>query len=196
VKILCDKALYTIRFCLSNEINAPFMAEICPNELWMKLKGMYLSKSLASQTALKKRLYRLRMEDGMDLRVHFGVFNTLVRDVFNTDGKIEEYDQTCLFMASLSKSYDPIMMYLLGKKSDLTMSEVTTVLLDFESLRQRKEHVSGSSSALMTTSDWRRRKRSGRGTCHKCGKPSHFRRDCPERQLNRPLTLEPVAGQL
>jgi gag-polypeptide of LTR copia-type len=164
VKILCDKALYTIRFCLSNEINASFMAEICPNELWMKLKGMYLSKSLASQTALKKRLYRLRMEEGMDLRVHFGVFNTLVRDVFNTGGKIEEDDQTCLFMASLSKSYDPIMMYLLGKKSDITMSEVTTVLLDFESLRQRKEHVSGSSSALMTTSDWRDGK--GRAAVH------------------------------
>jgi gag-polypeptide of LTR copia-type len=130
----------------------------------MKLKGMYLSKSLASQTALKKRLYRLRMEEGMDLKVHFGVFNTLVRDVFNTGGKIEEDDQTCLFMASLSKSYDPIMMYLLGKKSDLTMSEVTTVLLDFESLRQRKEHVSGSSSALMTTSDWRDGK--GRAAVH------------------------------
>jgi gag-polypeptide of LTR copia-type len=67
---------------------------------------MYLSKSLTSQTVLKKRLYRLRMEEGMDLRVHFGAFNTLVRDVFNAGGKIEEEDQACLFMVSLSKSYD------------------------------------------------------------------------------------------
>jgi gag-polypeptide of LTR copia-type len=67
---------------------------------------MYLSKSLTSQTVLKKRLYRLRMEEGMDLRVHLGAFNTLVRDVFNAGGKIEEEDQACLFMVSLSKSYD------------------------------------------------------------------------------------------
>jgi hypothetical protein len=32
-----------------------------------------------------------------------------------------------------------IMMSLLEKNSDLTMSEVTVVLLDFESLRQREE---------------------------------------------------------
>jgi hypothetical protein len=46
-------------------------------------------------------------------------------------------------MASLPKSYDLIMMFLLGKKSDLTMSEVTAVLMDFESLRQREDDVLG-----------------------------------------------------
>jgi gag-polypeptide of LTR copia-type len=91
-KTLCGKALSTIRFCLSNEIKASFMAETYPNELWMKLKGMYLSKSLASQTALKKRLYWLRMKENMNLRVHLGAFNILVWDVFNAGGKIEEED--------------------------------------------------------------------------------------------------------
>jgi hypothetical protein len=68
------------------------------------------------------------------------------------------------------------------------MSEVTAILLDSESLRQCEEDVSGSSSMLVTASDWRRRKRSGRGTCHKCDKSGHFRWDCPERRLNRPPT--------
>jgi gag-polypeptide of LTR copia-type len=131
------------------------MAETCRTELWMKLKDMYLSKSLTSRTALKKRLYRLKMGEGMDLRVHLGVFNTLVRDVFNAGRKIEDEDQACLFMASLLKSYDPIMMPLLGKKSDVSMSEVTAILLDFESLRRRKEDMSGSSSVLTTASNWR-----------------------------------------
>jgi gag-polypeptide of LTR copia-type len=121
----------------------------------MKLKGMYLSKSLTSRTALKKRLYRLKMEEGMDLRVHLGAFNTLVRDMFNAGRKIEDEDQACLFMASLLKSYDPIMMSLLGKKSDVSMSEVTAILLDFESLRRRKEDMSRSSSVLVIASNWR-----------------------------------------
>jgi hypothetical protein len=43
------------------------------------------------------------MEEDMDLRVHLGVFDTLMRDVFNEGGKIEKEDQTCLFMASFSK---------------------------------------------------------------------------------------------
>jgi hypothetical protein len=41
------------------------------------------------------------MEEGIDLRVHLDVFNTLVRYVFNEDEKIEEEDQTYLFMTSL-----------------------------------------------------------------------------------------------
>jgi gag-polypeptide of LTR copia-type len=56
--------------------------------------------------------------------------------VFNAGEKIEEEDQAYLLMASLSKLYDSITMFLLGKKSDLTMSEVTVRLLDSESLRR------------------------------------------------------------
>jgi hypothetical protein len=52
--------------------------------------------------------------------------------------------------------------------------------------------VSRSSSVFVTASDWRRRKRSGSSTCHRCGKPSHFRRDFLERQLDRAPT--PGAG--
>jgi gag-polypeptide of LTR copia-type len=130
------------------------MVKICSNELWMKLEDMYLSKSSASQTALKKQFYRLRLEKGMDLRIQLDAFTTLLRDVFNTGGKIEKDDQACLFMTSLSKSYD-LIMPLLGKKSDLTMSKVTTVLLDYESLRHREENVSGSSSVHVTALVWR-----------------------------------------
>jgi hypothetical protein len=46
--------------------------------------------------------------------------------------------------------YDPITMYLLGKKSDITMLEVIVVLLDSESLRQHEENISRFCSALMT----------------------------------------------
>jgi gag-polypeptide of LTR copia-type len=53
---------------------------------------MYLFKSLASRTALKKLLYRLKMEEGIDLRIHLGALNTLVQDVFNVGGKIEKED--------------------------------------------------------------------------------------------------------
>jgi hypothetical protein len=95
-------------------------------------------------------------------------------------------------MASLSKSYDSITMSLLGKKIDLTMSEVIAVLLDSESVRQCKENVSGSSSAFVTVSDWRRRKRSSRDTYHKYGNLGHFRQDYPERRLDCPPT--PRAG--
>lgn len=50
----------------------------------------------------------------MDLRAYLDIFNTLVWDVLNAGGKIEEEDQACLLMASLPRSYDLIMMSLLG----------------------------------------------------------------------------------
>jgi gag-polypeptide of LTR copia-type len=63
------------------------MDETYPNELWMKSDDMYLCKSLVSWTTLKKRLYRLKMKEDMDLRVHICTFNTLMRDVFNAGGR-------------------------------------------------------------------------------------------------------------
>jgi hypothetical protein len=51
-------------------------------------------------------------------------------------------------------SYDFIMMHLLGKKSDPTMLEVDVILLDFKSLTQCEEVVSGFSSAHVTASNW------------------------------------------
>jgi gag-polypeptide of LTR copia-type len=56
------------------------------------MEGVYMSKSLVSRIVLKKRLYRLRLEEETYLRAHLGVFNTLVGDVFNVGGKIEEED--------------------------------------------------------------------------------------------------------
>jgi Zinc knuckle len=83
-------------------------------------------------------------------------------------------------------------MSLLGKKSDLNMSKMIVILLDSKSLRQREEDVSRSSSMFVTASDWQRWKRSGSDTYHKCDNPGHFRRDCPERQLDSPPT--PASG--
>jgi hypothetical protein len=83
------------------------------------------------------------------------VIKLLLLSYGSAGGKIEEENQACLFMVSLSKSYDPIMISLLGKKSDLTMSKVTVVLSDSKSLRQREEDMSESSSALVTALDWR-----------------------------------------
>jgi hypothetical protein len=83
------------------------------------------------------------------------VIKLLLLSYGSAGGKIEEENQVCLFMVSLLKSYDPIMISLLGKKSDLTMSEETVVLSDSKSLRQREEDMSESSSALVTTLDWR-----------------------------------------
>jgi hypothetical protein len=95
------------------------------------------------------------------------------------------------FMTSLLNSYDFITMSLLGNKSDLTMSELTILLLDYESLRWHKENVSESPNALVLELDRRRWKKLGCDTCHKskCYKLGHFQRDYPERQLDRPPTL-------
>lgn len=70
------------------------------------------------------------------------------------------------------------------------MEKVTTVLLDSKSMKRREKDVSGSSSALVMELDVQRQNKSGRKVCHKCGKPNHFRRDCPERRLSRPSTPE------
>jgi hypothetical protein len=94
---------------------------------------------------LKKRLYEVRMEEGM----------TLVCLVF--------WCEMCLMWVKklskkikLVKSYDYIMMPLLGEKNDLIILKVIVVLLNYEFLRQHEENILKFSSMLVTALDWRR----------------------------------------
>jgi hypothetical protein len=99
-------------------------------------------------------------------------------------------------MASLPKSYNPIMMSLLGKKSNLIMSEVIVILLNFEFLRQHEENVSESSSALVTALECGDGK--GRITIHiiNTTSPVTFDRIVSRDSWTVHLSLKPVARQL
>ncbi|XP_073136937.1 uncharacterized protein [Henckelia pumila] len=114
-------------------------------EVWNKLEGLYLKKSLANRLYLKKSLYSIHMEDVKDLRKHVDDFNKIILELKNIEIKIEEEDQVILLLSSLPKPYEHFVDTMLYGKQTLTMDEVKSSLMSKELQRKHvlKEESSG-----------------------------------------------------
>ena len=72
--------------------------------LWLKLKNLYKTKTLASRLHLKQRLYLLHMSEGTSVKSHIDQFSSSIMDVSNIDVKIDDEDQILLLLCSLPSS--------------------------------------------------------------------------------------------
>lgn len=61
------KEVSTIRLCLVDELMYDVMDDMSIAAVWLKLESRYMSKSLTIKLNLKRKLYKLKMEEGADL---------------------------------------------------------------------------------------------------------------------------------
>jgi hypothetical protein len=59
------RARSTIRLCLEDSVLLNVSRESTAKEIWDKLGNLYQSKSMVNKLFLRKKLYHLRMEDGV-----------------------------------------------------------------------------------------------------------------------------------
>ena len=72
------KAVSTICLCLATEVKYNVLNETSLVDLQKKLENMYMSKSLTNHLFLKKELYQLKMDDGVNIRDHLNYFTKLI----------------------------------------------------------------------------------------------------------------------
>ena len=105
-----------IRMCLADEVMYHVMDEESPTTIWLKLESRYMLKSLKKKLLLKKKLYGLKMVEGLALDQHINVFNHIISDLNRIDVKFEEEDMALIFLNSLPKFYDNLVTTLMGRK--------------------------------------------------------------------------------
>lgn len=125
---------------LGDEVLREVTQEATALDIWKKLEGLYMKKSLANRLYLKKRLYQLTMEEGKELRKHLDDFNKLILELNGVGVVLEEEDQAIILLSSLPKSYEHFVDTLLYGKHTLTMEEVKSTLNSKDT--QRKNSVS------------------------------------------------------
>ena len=187
------KAVSTIRLALAPQIKMTVLKETSPNVLWKKLESTYLSKSLTNRLCLKMDLYTLRMDEGRNIYDHINNFNQLVCQLLNLGEKIEEEEQSLLLLASLPKSFKPLVQTLLVGKNTLQLNDVIMVLKEND--RMMGEDGGGPQILIAAGSDERGRNhrkgdRSGRSRsrprdmstveCYYCGETGHMQSRCPQ----------------
>ena len=64
------RSLSIIQLCLAEDVLLEIVEEDLIEGLWVKLESMYMTKSLTNRIFQKRKLYTLRITDGMKIHDH------------------------------------------------------------------------------------------------------------------------------
>ena len=78
--------------------------EVSTVGLWVKLEILYMTKSLTNIIILKRKLYTLRMTDGMKIHDHLNTFNDLVCQLTSVDVKLDGEEKEIALLCTLLDS--------------------------------------------------------------------------------------------
>ncbi|GJV97837.1 hypothetical protein Tco_1549414 [Tanacetum coccineum] len=95
---LNKKAHSVMILCLGNKVLREVTRETNTAGVWLKLKNLYMKKSLANKLYLKNKLYTFCMPAGRKISKHIDEFNKIVLDLANIEVKFEDEDLALLLL--------------------------------------------------------------------------------------------------
>ncbi|GKA12388.1 retrovirus-related pol polyprotein from transposon TNT 1-94 [Tanacetum coccineum] len=186
------KAHSALLLFLDNKVLREVNKESSVVGVWLKLKTLYMTKSLANKLYLKKKLFTFYMNSGKKLSEHIDEFKKLIGDLANIDVDIDDEDQALMLLTSLPSSYDNFVETLLYGRESLTLEDVLSSLNSRELKKRTDAKDDGDGLFVRGRSDHRgnqgrgslRSKSKGKGTyklkCYICYSEDHLKKDCPK----------------
>uniref|UniRef100_A0A803LIZ5 CCHC-type domain-containing protein n=1 Tax=Chenopodium quinoa TaxID=63459 RepID=A0A803LIZ5_CHEQI len=147
---------------------------------------------------LRWELYQLKMESGTNLQDHINNFNQLVCQLQNAYEKIPDQEQSSLLLlASLPKSYRPIVQNLLVGREKITLDEAITVVREYERMISAIDGASYHEGQALVVEGFKRGRNQSRGDgprsrsksrprdysnieCYYCHEKGHLKYNCPK----------------
>ena len=149
--------------CVSDSILLNVSGEATTKALWDKLGTLYQSKSLVNKLFLRKKLYNLRMKDGVLVTEHLKAFNTVVSQLAFVDIKILDEDKCISFLCSLPDSWDSLVITIGSNATSLQFDEIVSSLLMEEMRRKNMESQNGDALSVGGRSQNRNKNNSSSG---------------------------------
>ncbi|KAJ4715440.1 Retrovirus-related Pol polyprotein from transposon TNT 1-94 [Melia azedarach] len=194
--VLEEKAHSTIMLCLADDIITEVAEEETAQGLWVKLEGLYMTKSLTNKLLLKQRLFSLRMQEGMPLRDHLDQLNTILLELRNIDVKVEDEDAALILLVSLPLSYENFVQSFIVGKDTVSLEEVRSSLHTRELRHKATGTGADNQAAGLVASGSYGHGNSGKkkfkkpvskgpkpnDVCNYCKEKGHWKSDCPKKK--------------
>ncbi|KAJ4721172.1 Retrovirus-related Pol polyprotein from transposon TNT 1-94 [Melia azedarach] len=207
--VLEEKTHSTIMLCLADDIITEIVEEETAQGLWVKLEGLYMTKSLTNKLLLKQRLFSLRTQEAMPLRDHLDQLNTILLELRNIDVKVEDEDAALILLVSLPLSYENFVQSFIVGKDTVSLEEVRSFLHTRE-LRHKATGIGADNQAIgLVASGSYGHENSGKkkfkkpvskgpkpnDVCNYCKEKGHWKSDFPKkkRQQDKPTGTVAVA---
>ena len=134
--------------------------------------GHFQKKTWANKLELRWKLYTLRLKDGKSIQ-HIKAMTEIFNLLAVIGDRVTEEDQVVHLLASLPESFNMLVTALEANPEVPKMETVTKCLLHEERKVKDREDTRPAKLKAMTAQGQKRK-----FTCHHCGKPGHFRRNC------------------
>ncbi|KAM7500938.1 hypothetical protein LguiA_025352 [Lonicera macranthoides] len=153
-----------------------------------------MANSIENRLYLKKKLFRYEFSRGTSMNDHLDGFNKIISDLQGLDVEIDDEDKAILLLNSLPESYDHLTTTFIHGKENVTYDLVSSAVLANE--KRLKERGESNSDVLFIRGRSDKKKRGNRKKSrsksrgpadkskiiyHKCKKPGHIHRECPNR---------------
>jgi hypothetical protein len=121
------------------------LGEYLAKKLWDKLGSLYQSKYLVNKLFLRKKLYLLRMSDGILVTEHLNAINTMLIQLSSVDIKITDEEMCIIILCSFPNSWDKLVMTIGSNTTTLVLEDVVASLLLEEMRRKNMEGLTKDS---------------------------------------------------
>lgn len=142
-------------------------------EMMKSIESIFERKSMLSKLYIRRQLLQLKCKDDSDLQDHFVKFDSLIRELESTGTKLEEDDKVCHLLLTMSEKYETVITVLEITTATLTLEFVKSKLLDVELKMKNgnnQEEYKIDECSFNASVKYK---------CYICGKPGHFKVDCP-----------------
>ena len=167
--LLDRQALGVIRLTLAKNVAFNIVNEKTTAGLIKALSDMYEKPSAANKVYLMRRLFNLKMGEGISVTDHINEFNTILSQLESVQIKFDDEVKALILLSSLPDSWAAIVTAVSSSARDnkLKLSDIRDLILS-EDVRRRDSGESSSyasSSALNTESRGRttQKGQNGRG---------------------------------
>jgi hypothetical protein len=202
-EILDRKALGTIQLSLAASVAFNISKEKTTKGLKDSLAKLYEKPLASNKVLLMKRLFNMKMSEGVFVADHLNDFNTVTNPLISVKVDFDDEFRALLILCSLPKSWNGLVMAVSNSVSGsntLKFDDVVGVILSEE---MRWKSTSETSRNALNMENRGRQKDRGKGfrnrgnsrkgrsksklgkiECWNCGKKGHLKKDCraPKKQ--------------
>lgn len=172
-----DLTLQTIGYLMEDPQMRIIKDAKTAQEAWGMLKKYYTQDSSVGKVALIKKLSKLQLDEGGDMRIFLTEMEELFEKLENAGARIDEDIKAAFMLAGLPESYESTVSSIQGRMEVFTVNFVKTKLLEEYGRRQSKTNVDDKAMMARKIQPYPRSNDVKR-TCYACGSENHLVRDC------------------
>ncbi|GIL49048.1 hypothetical protein Vafri_5519 [Volvox africanus] len=155
---------------------------------WDALAATFASTCNTRKVALRQELSDFKMENGEELPVYISRARQLQSDLLETGHVVSDAELSIIVIKGLPSKYHVVTTALTMREGELDFNQVVTRLMAYVLPEDDKKdssafitHRSGGNASSSGGGKGSRPNSKSNATCHYCGKPGHFIRECKKR---------------